>query len=195
MEWCRLWWLLSSVGYNKPTVEQLNLFPLPLCPFYFLSKPKTHEKRFILLLLCSSGKKDKSAWRSWRFGGGNNWPQGAGKMSSRGGKITKPHTNLFPWQGVLHKSWGGAERQTDQSFKYTRTVVALRPTGKSLNPHFRTESLLLFNLNKINPKTSVLTPGQVDQTHFFTPSKSSPLCLSCSKKKIKNTLVECVSLP
>lgn len=64
--------------------------------------------------------------------------------------------------------------------------MALRPTGKSLNPHFRTESLLHFNLNMINPKTSLLTPGQVDQTHFFTPSKNSPLCLSCSKKKNKN---------
>lgn len=90
MEWCRLWWLFSSVVYNKPTVEQLNLFPLPLCPFHFLLKPKTHEKRFFPLLLCSSGKKDNSAWRSWRFGGKiidhkvqGKWVQEAGRLQSR----------------------------------------------------------------------------------------------------------------
>lgn len=107
-------------------------------------------------------------------------------MRLGGREITKAHTNLFPRQGVCTKV-EAAPKGKQIKVLNIQGLRGVGPTGKSLNPHFRTESALLFNLNKKikkNPQ-SVLTPGQEERTRFFSsPFKYSLLCLGYLKKQV-----------
>lgn len=95
------------------------------------------------------------------------------------------YLDFFLRQGVLNESPGSAERHTWSTFKHTRTVAALRRHGSSLNPHFRTESLLRFNLKNITSHVSVLTFWEVDETFFSRHLVTICAVLVAPKKKKK----------
>lgn len=153
---------------NKRTVKRLNLSPPARLSISFLMKSEKNKRIFFVCLFIG---KTRPCRGGGVLGGRNNWPQGAEKMSwRRGGGITKLHTNLFPWQGVLHKSWGGAKRQ--KQIKVLNTQGLLWRRGPLVNRLILTLGLracCFLTPMRQTPRRVFLTPGQVHEAHFFHP--------------------------